>query len=86
VVQLVQEKSEAVFLLLMLGNIHERGEMLDSISALILNRADEDGGPEQAAILAAVTDFRMAIGAALERGFDCRQRLRKGAARHQGFA
>ena len=82
-VQLVQEKPEAVFLLLMLGEIHERGEMLHNITALIPNRADVNGCPEHAAILAAVANFRIPVGAALERGFDFRERLRIGATRHQ---
>jgi hypothetical protein len=85
VVQLVQEKPEAVFLLLMLGEIHERGEMLHNITAHIPNRAHVNGGPEHAAILTAVANFRIAVGAALECGFDFRQRLRIGAAKALNF-
>jgi hypothetical protein len=51
-VEFVQQKSEAVFLLLMLSEIYERGEMLHDITGLIPDRADEDGGPKHAAILA----------------------------------
>jgi hypothetical protein len=56
--------------------------MLHNITVLISNRADEKGGAEHAAILAAVAKFRTAV-AAFEGGFDLRQRHRVGAARHQ---
>src|ERR1700676_5527194 len=69
--------------LFLLGEIHEGGEMLHDLTALIENGADEDGGPEHAAILAAVANFRTVVGSALERGLDLRQRLWIGAARHQ---
>jgi transposase len=36
--------------------------MLHNITALIPNRANVNGGPEHAAILAAVANFRIAVG------------------------
>ena len=57
--------------------------MLHNLTALIPNRADEEGGPEHATILAAVANFRTAVVAALERGLDLRQRFWIRAARHQ---
>src|SRR5665213_2831906 len=82
-IQLVDHHRGLGLLLLLLGEIDERGEMLHNLTALIQNRADENGGPEHAAILAAVANFRTVIGAALERGLDLRQRLWIGSARHQ---
>src|SRR5512134_792965 len=58
--------------------------MLHHIAAVIPNRADKDGSVEYAAIMAAVTNFGLPIGAALERGFDLRQRLSVDSERHQG--
>src|SRR5260370_42230129 len=82
-IQFVDHHRGLGLLPLLLGEIHERGEMLLNTTALIQNRADEDGGPEHAAILAAVTNFRTVGGAALERDFDLRQRLWIGAPRYQ---
>src|SRR5688572_13643255 len=84
-IQLVDEHLAMEFVLPVVGEIHERGEMLDDIAALVPNRADEERGPELAAVLAAVVNFRIVVGAAVERGFDLRQRLGSGAARHQGI-
>ena len=53
-------------LLLVLGEINERGKMLNNITVLIPDRADEEGGPELAAILAAVKNLRAAVRATLE--------------------
>jgi hypothetical protein len=61
--------------LLLPGEIHERGEMLHNLTALIPNSADEDGGPEHAAVLATVANFLAAVRAALERGLNLRQHL-----------
>src|SRR5450432_2047298 len=72
VVQLVQQKPEAISLLLVLGEIHERGEMLRNIAGLVPNRADEDGSPKRVAILAAETNFKIAFGTARVGGFDLR--------------
>src|SRR3954469_9248243 len=57
--------------------------MLHNVAALIPDRADEEGGPEHAAILAVVTNFQVSVGVAVELGFDLRHHLRIGAARHQ---
>jgi hypothetical protein len=69
VVQFVQQRPEALSLLLVLGEIHERGELLHDIAGLIPNRADEDGGPERAAVVTAETDFQ-------NRFWSLRRRLR----------
>ena len=82
-IQLVDHHCGLGLLLLLLGEVHERGEMLHNITALVQDRADEDGGPEYAAILAAVADFRTVVGAAVERDLDLRQRLWISAARHE---
>src|SRR5664280_1683228 len=58
--------------------------MLDDMTGLIANRADENGGPVRAAILAASPDFRVVVGAVFERRFEARQRVRIGVLRDQG--
>jgi hypothetical protein len=81
-VEFVQQKSELVFLLLMLSEIYERGEMLHDITGLIPDRADEDGGPKHAAILAPKINLKIAFSFACERDLGLRQRLRIGRTRH----
>jgi hypothetical protein len=62
------------------GEVYERGEML---TRLIPNRADKDGGPEHAAVLAPKTNFKIAFSFAREGDLGFRQRLRIGRTRHQ---
>ena len=57
--------------------------MLDKIATLVPDRADRNGGPEHAGILAAIADFQTTLGITLERRFDVRQRLSVGTAGHQ---
>ena len=82
-IQLVDHHRGLSLLLLLFGEIHERSEMLNNLTALIPNRANEDGGPEHAAILAPVANLRTVVGTARERGLDLRQSLWIGATRHQ---
>jgi hypothetical protein len=48
-----QNGPEALSLLLVPGDVRERGEVLHDSAALVPDRADEDRGPEHAAVLAA---------------------------------
>ena len=76
--QLVDEHSELSLLLIVLGLINQRDEILHNVSSRIPHRVDEDGGPELAAIPAAVVNFRIDLGAttaALDQGFESRQHL-----------
>ncbi len=56
----------------MFGEINERSEVLDDITGLIPNRVYEKGGPELAAILATVVNFRTTLRSALKLGFNFR--------------
>ena len=56
--------------------------MLHDSVVLIKNRADEDGGPKFAAILAVVADLRISIVAVVKRGVDLRQCGGIGAGSH----
>ena len=67
----------------MFGKIDERRKILNDVTALIANRADEDVGPELASILATAKDFSSAAGRTFELGFNSRQRLSIGAMRYQ---
>src|SRR5665213_592831 len=78
VIQFSQQKPKVLFFLLVFGHIHKRGEVLDYITAFIENRADEDGGPKTAAVLAAKTNLKIELGFACESRFDLRQRRRFG--------
>ena len=80
-VQLVDQHPGLSFLVFMFGEVDERGKILNNITALISNRADEEGGPKLAAILAVVTNFRP-VGRTLKLGFNLRQRLGIGGVRH----
>jgi hypothetical protein len=82
-VQFAQQKPETVFLLLVLAEIHKRGKVLHHVTRLIQNRANKEGGPEHAAILATETNFKFVFGAARKRGFDLRKRPRIDGAPHQ---
>ena len=55
--------------------------LYDSV-VLIKNRADEDGGPKFAAILAVVADLRISVVAVVKRGVDLRRRGGIGAGSH----
>ena len=74
-IELVDQHPGLRLLLLVSGEINERSKILDDIAALVPNRADEEGRPELAAVLAAIEDFRAAVRTALELGLDLRQRL-----------
>jgi hypothetical protein len=77
------KKPEAVVLLLVPGEVYERGKMLHNNTGLVPDRADEDGGPEHAAVFAPKTNFKIDFSFACERDLDLRQRLRIGRTRHQ---
>lgn len=55
----------------------------DNVTTLIPNRADEDGGPELAAILTAIADFRSTLQIALRLDCILCQRFSIGGVRHQ---
>src|SRR5471030_2249168 len=67
----------------MLGQINERGEVLDDIADLVSNGTDEKGGPELAAVLAAVSNLRTTDRFSVKLGLNFGQRLRIRAMRHQ---
>jgi hypothetical protein len=69
VVQLVDEHPGPDFILFVLAEIDERYKILNDVTARIANRADEQRGPELAAILAAVENFGPAAGRTFELGF-----------------
>src|ERR1700730_2043436 len=58
-IQLVDQHLRLGLLLFMLAEIDERSKVLNNITILILNRADEEGGPELAA--ATVKNFRATL-------------------------
>jgi hypothetical protein len=60
-IQLVDQHLRLGLLLFMLAEIDERSKVLNNITILILNRADEEGGPELAA--ATVKNFRATLRA-----------------------
>ena len=70
------------FLILVSREIDERCKILNYVIPFIPNWADKEGGPEFAAILAAVLDFGTLIRAALKLGFDQRQSLGIGGVCH----
>ena len=83
IVQLADKHLGLSFVLLVLGEINERGKMLNNITLLIANRTDEESGPEFDVILPAVTIFQTTIRIALKFVLDLRQRLRIRAVRDQ---
>src|SRR3982750_3847656 len=83
-VQLADEHFASGLLLFVLALIHKREEMLDHSTALISHWTGENDCPKLAAILAAVTYFRLGGRATtFEHRFKGRQRDRIGSARHQ---
>lgn len=82
-VQLVDEHLGFDLLLLVPREIDERGEILDDFSILVADRANKDDGPEIAAILAAILDFRAALGMRLKLALYLRERGGICAALHQ---
>jgi predicted acyltransferase (DUF342 family) len=83
VVQLVDQHLRVDFLILVPGEIHVRGKILDNVTALVANRANEEASPEFAAILAAVKDIDAVTRTAAKLGLNKRPRLRIGGVRHQ---
>ena len=74
-VQLVDEHPGSNFILLVFGEIYQRCEILNDVTAGIANRADEDSRPELATILAAAEYFGPGAERAFELGLNSRQRL-----------
>ena len=81
-VELVQEKMEAAFFPPVPRDIHARREVLNDI-ALVPNRADEDGRPENAPIFSIATNLRVTVASPRERGLDCHLGFRPGPKRDQ---
>ncbi len=75
VVEFVDEHLGLGQLLLVSRHIGEGGEMLDNLSGLVANGADEERGPEIMAILAPIADIRLAERFSIELLLDQRQRV-----------
>ena len=74
-VQFVDEHLRLRLFVFVSGQIDERDEVLDNAASLIAHRANEDGRPKLAAILAAVVNLGIYVGLSLERLFHLLQRF-----------
>ena len=83
VVEFAQEKPQTVLFLVVFAEVDERREILDGLAGLVPHGRNENRGPEDTAVVAAVAYFRIDVRTALECGVDLGDGFGVGALRHQ---